>query len=289
MSESLFRSSKRFGIFGFGFGIPGFFLEKRRGSEKSRKQEWAMPLNNNNLSSSRRNFLLGGGVLATELLVASQSASASQSAQAAKTNRHDPDQVLRDMLEGNQRFVDGKARQPRRTPRDFQAVSESQRPRAVVITCADSRVTPEILFDQGIGDIFVVRIAGNAISGSGSIVKGTIEFAVAELDVPLVMVLGHSNCGAVKAALQYVDSEDILPGSINELVDSLKPAVALARRAPGDLLENSIRANVLRGVQRLRKLDPIVASGVGKGTVKVVGAVYALKSGKVQLIEKVAA
>ena len=198
--------------------------------------------------------------------------------------RPTPSEVLSDMVEGNARFVRGEARQPRRTPKDFSAVAEGQRPRACVITCADSRVTPEILFDQGIGDIFVVRIAGNAISGSGAIVKGTIEYAVAELNVSLVMVLGHSGCGAIKAAIQYVDSEEILPGSINELVDALKPAVTLARQKPGDLLENSIRANVMRGVNRLRNLDPMVARGSKVGDIKVVGAVYTLKTGQVSII-----
>jgi carbonic anhydrase len=244
--------------------------------------------------ASRRDVLLHGGLLAGALTALPFTGAAFAQTAPAKPEekpvappvRHDPDKVLADMLEGNGRFVRGVARQPRRAPKDFTAVAEGQRPRAVVITCADSRVTPEILFDQGIGDIFVVRIAGNAISGSGSIVKGTIEFAVAELGVALVMVLGHSGCGAVKAALQYADSEEILPGSINELVDSLKPAVMLGRKLPGDPLENSIRANVLRGVERLRKLDPIIAPGARKGDVKVVGAVYALKTGQVELISK---
>jgi carbonic anhydrase len=205
----------------------------------------------------------------------------------SRERRDPPSKVLSDMLEGNARFVRGEARQPRRTPKDFQAVAETQKPRAAVITCADSRVTPEILFDQGIGDIFVVRIAGNAISGSGSVVKGSIEFAVAELGVSLVMVLGHSNCGAVKAAIQEMDSTKILPGSINELADAIKPAVALARAKPGDLLENSIRANVLRGVRRLENLDPIIAPEVRKGFVNVVGAVYGLKTGAVKIVEEI--
>ena len=111
--------------------------------------------------------------------------------------------------------------------------------------CADSRVSPEILFDQGVGDLFVIRVAGNVVSNAGVIVKGSIEYAVAELGVPLILVLGHTQCGAVKAALQHLDAKDALPGAIAGLVDVIKPAVAAAKGKPGDPLDNAIRANVM--------------------------------------------
>src|SRR5207253_6555727 len=130
----------------------------------------------------------------------------------------------------------GSARRPRRNrPRNCAARPPTHKPRpslaagqspvAVVVGCADSRVPPEIIFDQGVGDLFIVRVAGNVISGAGASIKGSIEYAVAELGVALVMVLGHSNCGAVKSALQHIDAKDKLPGAIGELVNTIKPAV----------------------------------------------------------------
>jgi carbonic anhydrase len=131
--------------------------------------------------------------------------------------------------------------------------------------------------------LFVVRIAGNVINGAGSTVKGSIEYAIAELGVQLILVLGHSECGAVKAAIAHIDAHDSLPGSINDLVQNIKPAVTAERDQPGNMLENVIKSNVERGVETLNKLQPIVAEAVEKGKLKVVGAVYDLKSGKVNL------
>src|SRR5207253_2590876 len=182
----------------------------------------------------------------------------------------------------------GSARRPRRNrPRNCAARPPTHKPRpslaagqspvAVVVGCADSRVPPEIIFDQGVGDLFVVRVAGNVVSGAGASVTGSIEYAVAELNVPLVLVLGHGQCGAVKAAIKRFGANDALPGSIGDLVDTIRPAVLHARGQPGDLLDNAIRANVRRGVERLRALEPILADPVKKGKVKVVGATYDLR------------
>jgi carbonic anhydrase len=201
-----------------------------------------------------------------------------------KTGRQDPDAVLADLLAGNRRFASGQVEAPRRRPEEFSALAEGQSPEAVVVSCADSRVSPEILFDQGVGDLFVVRVAGNVVSGGGVIVKGSIEYAVAELGVPLIMVLGHSQCGAVKAALQHLNAKDALPGAIAGLVNAIKPAVAAIEGKPGDPLDNAIRANVDLGVARLKALPPIVAPAVKRGKVKVVGGVYDLKSGAVTMI-----
>jgi carbonic anhydrase len=193
------------------------------------------------------------------------------------------DQTLSDLLAGNQRFVTGKPLTPRRSPADFQALAHGQFPEAVIVSCADSRVAPEILFDVGVGDIFVVRVAGNIVGGA-VVVKGSIEYAVAELNVPLIMVLGHSGCGAVKSALQHIDNKDSLPGSINGLVDLVKPAVAKSKGMPGDPLENAIRQNVVIGVEKLQGLEPIIGPRVKQGKVKVVGGVYDLRTGAVTMI-----
>jgi carbonic anhydrase len=192
-----------------------------------------------------------------------------------------PDQILAKLLEGNKRFVNGSAVSPRRNPADFAKLAEGQNPLAVIVGCADSRVSPELLFDQGVGDLFVVRVAGNVISGAGATVKGSIEYAIAELNVPLVMVLGHSNCGAVKAAIKHIDANDSLPGAINELVNTIKPAVARAKGLKGDALANAIKTNVELGVERLKSLEPILAGSVKDGRVKVVGGVYDLRTGSV--------
>lgn len=196
----------------------------------------------------------------------------------------DPDQALRDLLDGNARFARGQTRAPRRGPADFSGLAAAQYPEAVIVSCADSRVAPEILFDVGLGDIFVVRVAGNVVEGAGVVVKGSIEYAVAELNVPLIVILGHSGCGAVKAAKQHIDAKDSLPGAINGMVELIKPAVTQSKGEPGDALENAIRKNVELGVARLKGLEPILAPRVKDGKLKVVGAVYDLRTGKVKLV-----
>jgi len=191
------------------------------------------------------------------------------------------DQAWRDLLDGNARFVKGAPASPRRSPQDFRSLANAQYPEAVILSCADSRVAPEILFDVGVGDIFVVRVAGNVVGGAGAVVKGSIEYAIAELNVPLIVVLGHSNCGAVKAAKQHIDAKDSLPGAINGLVELIKPAVSQSKGTPGDALENAIRKNVELGVERLKDLPPILAPRAKEGKLKVVGAVYDLSTGVV--------
>ena len=228
---------------------------------------------------SRRD-LLRLAALATGLVVVRGPA-----AQAALPGPAGPpeDEVLRRLLEGNQRFVKGETTSPRRSPGDFRPLAEGQRPIAVIVGCADSRVPPELLFDQGVGDLFVVRVAGNFVRGAGPPVKGSIEYGVAELGASLIMVLGHSECGAVKAAIKHMNDKDPLPGALGLLVNSIRPAVARAKGMPGDQLDNAIRANVAIGVEQLRGLHPIVAPAVRRGQVKVVGAVYDLRTGGVAL------
>jgi carbonic anhydrase len=230
-------------------------------------------------SLSRRQWL-GAAALGSGLIVARGSraiaASPAPSSLAA-------DEALQRLLKGNQRFVHGSTKNPRRAPADFRALAEGQRPVAVIMGCADSRVPPELLFDQGVGDLFVVRVAGNVVGGGGVFVKGSIEYAVAELGVRLIMVLGHSSCGAVKAAIKHVDDGDPLPGAIAELVNRIRPAVIKAKDMPGDRLANAISANVLLGVETLNNLDPIVRPAVSSGQAKVVGAVYDLRTGAVTL------
>jgi carbonic anhydrase len=228
---------------------------------------------------SRRDLLLKAALAA--VVSSSVTARSAPPVHAAAGPVRDPAEVLRDLMEGNKRFISGQTTAPRRQPSDFAAVAGGQSPEAVIVGCSDSRVPPEIVFDQGVGDLFVVRVAGNVVSGTGVLVKGSIEYAVAELHVPLTVVLGHSGCGAVKAAIQHIESSDKLPGAIRGLVDTIRPVVARIKGQPGDLLENAIRANVVAGVERLKGLSPILAPAVKKGGLRVIGAVYDLRSGSV--------
>jgi carbonic anhydrase len=197
----------------------------------------------------------------------------------------DPDAVLARLLEGNKRFMnDQTSLLTRKRSQDFAELAEGQAPSAVIVACADSRVAPELIFDQGVGDLFVVRVAGNAVTGAGPIVKGSIEYAVAELGCRLIMVIGHTACGAVKAAIEHIDANDALPGSIGGLVDVIRPSVMAAAGQSGDKLENTIRANVRKCAETIRGLDPILSKAVSSQGLKVVGAVYDLKSGMVDVL-----
>jgi carbonic anhydrase len=230
---------------------------------------------------SRREFVRGAAVAAGAVNLTLPSTGVADEKAGPK---RDPDAVLARLREGNARFVKGEAAQARRKPEDFARLAEGQAPLAVIVGCADSRVAPELVFDQGLGELFVVRVAGNIISGAGASVKGSIEYAVAELGVQLIVVLGHSQCGAVKAAIKHIDANDTLPGSIEELVGTIKPAVTAAKGKPGEQLDNVIKANVERGVERLRALDPILAGAAKKGRLKVVGATLELRTGKVAVL-----
>jgi carbonic anhydrase len=230
--------------------------------------------------SSRRDFVRAAG-LAVGLATAGE-----VRALAPEEAPSGPDAVLAQLLEGNRRFMAGQTSLlTRRRPADFAALAEGQAPRTIVLACADSRVAPELIFDQGIGDLFVVRVAGNVVSGAGPVVKGSIEFAVAELGARLIVVLGHSQCGAVKSAAAHIEAGDALPGAIGPLVEIIRPAVARAKDRPGDRLDNAIQANVERCVETLKGLDPILSGLAKSGELKVVGAVYDLKTGEVRMLK----
>jgi len=199
---------------------------------------------------------------------------------------HDADTVLAHLLEGNKRFVRGETSLlNRRRPSDFAALAEGQTPVAVIYTCADSRVPPELIFDQGIGDLFVIRVAGNVVDGSGPVTKGSVEYAVAELNVKLILVLGHGKCGAVDAAIQHLGANDRLPGAIDPLIRLIEPAVKDAADTPGDRLENTIKANIRNGVETLKGLPPILSKQAESGDLKVVGAVYNLATGAIEMVD----
>ena len=187
-----------------------------------------------------------------------------------------PDEALKTLMEGNQRFVQAKTLNPHHDTVRVAQVAAGQAPFAAILSCADSRVVPEIAFDQGIGDLFVVRVAGN-IAAVEDIASE--EFAVGVLGSSLLMVLGHQNCGAVAAAVKGGE----LPGLIQSLVLAIKPAIESSEGMKGDRLTNAVKANVLLQMRRL-ETSSVIAAAVKEGKLKVVGAYYELETGKISLV-----
>jgi len=182
-----------------------------------------------------------------------------------------PDDALRRLLEGNRRHAHGAHRRPRCDPATRVAFAAGQRPWVAVLGCADSRVPPEIVFDQGLGDLFVVRTAGHV---ADAVVLASLRYAVEHLNVPLVVVLGHSGCGAVQVTLKHgpEDREDPLSAAI-------RPAVEAVRGSPGDLCERTVRLHVGRTAAEIRE-----GLGAGGQGASVVGAVYDLGSGLAEFL-----
>lgn len=184
------------------------------------------------------------------------------------------DASLQRLLDGNKRFVSGFGEHPDQTQEQRMKVAKKQTPFAVVLTCADSRVAPEIVFDQGLGDLFVVRVAGNTLD---SAVVGSIEYAVEHLGSHLVVIMGHERCGAVGAALKGGE----LPGSMSALVKPMRAAVKATEHMKGDRFHNTVVENVKDVTARLRQMSPLLAKLIQKHELTVVGSVYNLDSGKV--------
>lgn len=183
-------------------------------------------------------------------------------------------------MKGNERYVDGKSTHPNQTESRRAEVAKGQKPFAAILGCADSRVPPEIIFDRGLGDLFVVRTAGQVIDKA---VLGSLEFAVEELHITLMMVLGHARCGAVIATIDAIERNVKASSDIGALGEGLRPAVEKVKGQPGDLLDNAVKANVALIVDRL-KHDPILAEAVVKGQLNIVGAHYDLDTGMVECL-----
>ena len=227
---------------------------------------------------SRREMLAaaGAGALAVTLgtkLVGHQRVAANDDSPTGIS----PDEALQKLMEGNKRYVEQKRTYPAQSKQRLTEIAYSQHPFAVVLGCADSRVSAEHIFDRGLGDLFVVRVAGHILD---SAVLGSIEYAAEHLGVPLIVVLGHERCGAVKAALEGKP----VPGQIGNLVAAINPALAKAKGQAGDLLDNAVKANIKLVVEQLKSSQPILAELLQEGRVKIVGARYDLDSGKVEIL-----
>jgi carbonic anhydrase len=203
-----------------------------------------------------------------------------RSAQAA-VSEIEPEEVLRSLLDGNLRFVEHRSRHPHQSAQRMQELAQGQHPIATILSCADSRVPAELLFDVGLGDVFNVRVAGNVVNPE---VIGSLEYAVALLNTPLLIVLGHERCGAVTAAVQHQS----VPGSIGAFVRDIEPAIALASIAESDdpavAIDKTVMANVHLQIDRLLARSALIRDRISNGSLKVVGARYDLDSGAVRVV-----
>lgn len=192
-----------------------------------------------------------------------------------------PDEALARLLEGNRRFVKEVPHPPVHSANRI-ALESGQNPFAVVLGCSDSRVPIETIFDQQPGDLFVVRVAGNFVNDDG---LASIEYALDVLSCELVVVLGHSGCGAVLAALQHIENGTHFRGHIQRLADAIAPAARRAKSLEGDWYENAVSENVRGGARAMLGRSEIINAAVESGTVRVVGAIYGLHSGRVTFVD----
>ena len=227
-----------------------------------------------------RRHVLKFAAAAAGLALAPRAEAAPPKAPPKPQNVLSPDAALKRLMEGNVRYVEGVSRR-----HDFkherEALSGGQNPFAAVLSCADSRIAPEFCFDVARGDVFVCRVAGNFASDD---IVASFEYAVSVLNTPLVMVLGHDACGAVDATITSIKDGTMLPGHLPALVAALRPAVEAVQGKPGDMLANAIRQNVALNVDKLKAAAPILKAAADDKKIRVVGGVYTLKTGKVELV-----
>ncbi|GAA4975911.1 carbonic anhydrase [Actinoplanes utahensis] len=227
-------------------------------------------------SLRRRALFTAGGAVAGSIAVGA----AAQPAAAATPRPAGPRAALKALLDGNRRFVTGHARHPHQTVRRLHEVSTAQHPFAVLLGCADSRVSPELLFDQGIGDLFDDRVAGNIVD---DLLLGSMEYAIEEFAPPLVLVLGHERCGAISATLNAIATGTSAPGHIQTIVDALRPIVTPYVNA-ADGVEKAVRANIRAQAAALIERSEIVREKVERHELAVVGARYDLDTGVVTVL-----
>ena len=192
----------------------------------------------------------------------------------------DPRTAIKKLMGGNRRFVEGKSIRPRQDARTIKMLETGQAPFATIVGCSDSRVANEMIFDQGFGDLFIVRTAGQ-VSAAAS--YGSMEFATLKLKTKLIVVLGHTECGAVAAAVARPEN---VPGHIVTLINEIKPAVAKSSHLPGDPVANAVRQNVIDQVMELRDLEPILHKKYTDGEILIVGAVYDIHTGLVEFLQE---
>ena len=191
------------------------------------------------------------------------------------------EQALRTLLEGHQRYLRGQPLHVHQEAGWRASLAYSQHPFAVILGCGDSRVPPEIIFDQGLGDLFVIRTAGHVLDDA---VLGSVEYGLEKLNISLVMVLGHERCGAVQAAVKAMETGGVVPGHLGKLIAAIKPAVAEVQDQPGDILDNAVRANVGLVRRQLQAAVPVLAARIQANQVNIVGARHDLDTGEIELL-----
>lgn len=236
-------------------------------------------------SINRREALrLGGAAVLGSLLAGCGSDEATVEPEGGESHAvSTPAEALERLKHGNARFVGGNAIHPQQGAKHRAGLAAGQHPFATVLSCVDSRVPPELVFDEGLGDLFVSRTAGQVIDKA---VLGSIQFGVHELHIPLLVVLGHSNCGAVKATIEAVEKNAPASGTdIDALVTAIRPAVEKAKGdKPKDLLDASVTANV-NAVTKQLGAAPLIATAIGEKKLIVIGARYDLATGAVAFLE----
>lgn len=234
----------------------------------------------NSAAIGRRGLLRGAAAMAGAAFIGGAVAGGQAMAQPARA-AETPEAALAMLVEGNARYAADKPREREFTARRA-ATAQGQKPFAAILGCADSRVAPELAFDQKPGDLFVVRVAGNFVTDEG---LGSLEFGSAVLGTRLIMVLGHTGCGAVSATVEALQAGNKLPGHIAGLATAMKPGIEPVVKAGGaDLVARATIANVNYNVARLQKASPILADLIAKQQLRVVGGVYDLATGKVTLV-----
>jgi carbonic anhydrase len=235
-------------------------------------------------ATSRRNFVAGGlaaagGTLAAGALSMTGAAGRAFAEAPVAPRPKTPDEALSELLAGNKRFVEGKLEQPRRDSVRRTEVAQGQKPHSIILTCSDSRLAPEVIFDEGLGDLFIVRVAGN--TASDPILIGSMEYSVLTFGSLLLMVLGHTECGAVKSTVDVVTKGATVPGELDAVVQPIEPAVEAVQSQPADqIVDAAIRQNVTLTQQALGQVSTF-ADAVQSGKLKIVGYEYQLKTGKV--------
>lgn len=235
---------------------------------------------NDSENYSRRGFIRHGLALAGVTFAWSQLRTSAWAEPAAAGPRAGADQALAELLAGNKRYMTGQNIQHDFGP-ERAALAQSQHPFAIILGCADSRVSPELAFDQTRGRLFVVRVAGNFVDENG---LASIEFGASVLGASLIMVLGHDQCGAMKGAIDVVTKNAQLPGHLPNLVAHLKAPVEKALKQQGSLLENATRENVLLNVETLRRSKPVLSEMIKENRLHVVGGLYELATGRVVVL-----
>ena len=236
------------------------------------------------MSLSRRNFVKCACCATVGGLAALSTGIPPVHAASGKHTDLTPDQALALLKEGNDKYLTDAPFRREASDRDRRIeIARGQTPFCVLVGCSDSRVPPELLFGRGLGELFVVRNAGNTVDSAA---MGSIEYGVAELGVPLIVVLGHEKCGAVQAAVSVVKENATFPGSIGKMVEPIVPAVLKVQSQPGDLLDNAVRENVRRTVQRLRTSEALLAEPLKAKKLRIVGARYDLDDGGVDFFDE---